>query len=622
MASSFPTAKDVLENPGVGAKLNTTSHRLQHTNANDAIEALQDKVGIDNSTDDTTLDYRVRAAASRLASVSGRNVFLNGDMSVWSLGTGPFTVSGSYSADNVQLLLTTSTASVTQQALDVTDPFAYAVRTAVTSGGVAGSLAAQYFVFNNVRTFAGETVTLSFYARATASGKFLSTEIAQNFGSGGSAQVTSIGTTKIALSTSLTRYSYTFTMPSLAGKTIGTGHFIGILIWFDAGSNWNSRSSSLGNQSGTFDITGMQLERGSVATPFEYINPTIATNTSNIATNTSNIATNTADILVVKNRLHLPNPFRNSSGAIWQRGTTITPAAAAFGPDGYINYYRNDIVWSRQLSGDTQGSGYCIRVQRPNGNSSTTATGIAQSCLTADSVRFAGRQCTYSVRVRKGSGASVGLSLAAAYTGTGTDQIVGVGFTGVSSYGATPSLSTSWQTLSVTFTAGASVTQIGTFITLTWAGTAGANDYFEFKDLRLDEGPSALVHAPLPYAVDLAECQFLLRHYSAENSAYLMLPIAWRECAAIYASNAIVGLLDTPMRAAPTCTKVGAWTVTDGHSGNVLSTLSAAPVVSQTADGQGLFMYCYTGSALTSKQMYFVQANNDTTARMIFSAEI
>ena len=42
-----------------------------------------------------------------------------------------------------------------------------------------------------------------------------------------------------------------------------------MFIWFDAGSSFNARTDSLGQQSGTFDIAQVQIEPGPVATPFE-----------------------------------------------------------------------------------------------------------------------------------------------------------------------------------------------------------------------------------------------------------------------------------------------------------------------------------------------------------------
>ena len=67
MATGFPTSKDNLSNP-----LSTDSlvgHASQHANENDAIEALQNKVGIDNSTDVNSLDYKVSELESLVTSI-------------------------------------------------------------------------------------------------------------------------------------------------------------------------------------------------------------------------------------------------------------------------------------------------------------------------------------------------------------------------------------------------------------------------------------------------------------------------------------------------------------------------------------------------------------------------
>ena len=57
MATNFPNSFDTLSNPESADSLQ--GHAQQHTNANDAIEALQSKVGVNNSADSTSLDYRV-----------------------------------------------------------------------------------------------------------------------------------------------------------------------------------------------------------------------------------------------------------------------------------------------------------------------------------------------------------------------------------------------------------------------------------------------------------------------------------------------------------------------------------------------------------------------------------
>ena len=60
MATSFPTTKDDFVNPQSTDSIALVSHASQHANANDAIEALETKVGVNNSTDPNSLDYKVK----------------------------------------------------------------------------------------------------------------------------------------------------------------------------------------------------------------------------------------------------------------------------------------------------------------------------------------------------------------------------------------------------------------------------------------------------------------------------------------------------------------------------------------------------------------------------------
>ena len=59
MATNFPASLDSLTNPTSSDSLNSPSHSAQHANANDAIEALQAKVGVDGSADTNSLDFKV-----------------------------------------------------------------------------------------------------------------------------------------------------------------------------------------------------------------------------------------------------------------------------------------------------------------------------------------------------------------------------------------------------------------------------------------------------------------------------------------------------------------------------------------------------------------------------------
>jgi hypothetical protein len=66
MATTFPTTLDQLLNPIGTDSVQLVSHAAQHSNANDAIEALEAKLGVDNSTNAATIDYKVRDLISKI----------------------------------------------------------------------------------------------------------------------------------------------------------------------------------------------------------------------------------------------------------------------------------------------------------------------------------------------------------------------------------------------------------------------------------------------------------------------------------------------------------------------------------------------------------------------------
>lgn len=61
MATSFPSGLDALTNPTSSDGLNSPDHAGQHADVNDAIEALEAKVGVDGSAVTSSLDYKIAA---------------------------------------------------------------------------------------------------------------------------------------------------------------------------------------------------------------------------------------------------------------------------------------------------------------------------------------------------------------------------------------------------------------------------------------------------------------------------------------------------------------------------------------------------------------------------------
>jgi hypothetical protein len=125
--------------------------------------------------------------------------------------------------------------------------------------GSGGSGNYLYQRIEDVRTFAGQTVTLSFWAKADAA-RVVSLTLGQLFGSGGSpsAQVdTSLGS--VTLTTSWVRYTATVALPSISGKTLGTDNINSLQVLFTYPTNATM----------TIDLWGVQLEESSVATAFQ-----------------------------------------------------------------------------------------------------------------------------------------------------------------------------------------------------------------------------------------------------------------------------------------------------------------------------------------------------------------
>lgn len=207
--------------------------------------------------------------------LSNRNKIINGNFDIWQRGTSGST---GYVADRWTTNSAGSTAAITQQAFtlgqtDVPGEPEFFHRMAVTSVAGAGNNVILIQRVEDVRTLAGQTATLSFWAKADAA-KNIAVEFVQEFGTGGSpsSTVSALGVTTIALTTAWQKFTVTVALPSISGKTIGTAgnDTLILLFWLDAGSDFNARTNTLGQQSGTFDIAQVQLEAGDTATDFEH----------------------------------------------------------------------------------------------------------------------------------------------------------------------------------------------------------------------------------------------------------------------------------------------------------------------------------------------------------------
>jgi hypothetical protein len=124
----------------------------------------------------------------------------------------------------------------------------------------AGSTTAGYWYqrVEDVRTFAGQTITYSFWAKAD-SARTITIYPYQSFPA---TDWTGTGQ-NVTLTTSWARYSVTLAMPSVSGKTIGASSFMAALI------QWSVASGA------SYQTWGHQMEAGSTATPFQTATGTI-----------------------------------------------------------------------------------------------------------------------------------------------------------------------------------------------------------------------------------------------------------------------------------------------------------------------------------------------------------
>lgn len=201
-----------------------------------------------------------------LGQLGNRNLIQNGNFSVSQRGT-------SFTADNVYTLdrwkssdgtggspaRTLSQQVFTLGQTDVPNAHYY-LRHAQTGASTNGNSSLVQKIEDVTRS-AGQTITLSFYAKANAS-MTVDVRFIQDFGTGGSPSSDVTLTETITIGTSWAKFTLTKDIGSLSGKTLGTD-----------GVHTSSLTLDMEFQptgTFTFEIAQVQLEVGDTATPFEH----------------------------------------------------------------------------------------------------------------------------------------------------------------------------------------------------------------------------------------------------------------------------------------------------------------------------------------------------------------
>jgi hypothetical protein len=201
------------------------------------------------------------------------NVIINGSFSVWQRGTSPTWIannSGNYQADRWMAFSVASGRTVTRQATgDTTNLpfFQYCARVQRTSGNSAtdGIELHQFLESRDSIPFAGKTATLSFYARRGADYSETANRLGavvrsgtgtdQNFVFPGLTGPSALLNELATLTTTWQRFSYSFSVGSTATQ-------LTLLLGYTP--------TGTASTNDWFEVTGVQLETGPVATPFEF----------------------------------------------------------------------------------------------------------------------------------------------------------------------------------------------------------------------------------------------------------------------------------------------------------------------------------------------------------------
>lgn len=214
---------------------------------------------------------KVQAQIAAVPPTPLKNRLFNGSMEVATRGTSSLAVPtngsapfapGTYTLDRWNLQSASQAGTVSQVAVSG-QSFRYALQYVATFPANGSFYVLQRLEAADLNDLAGQTVTFSFYAgvssaaaSATVTAQYATTSSTDNWSSTGTQSNAQFGSgNTFSLTTTLTRYSATVTLPS----TITTG--FAVLLYF--ASNVSSSTAA------TFQLSGCQLELGSSATKLE-----------------------------------------------------------------------------------------------------------------------------------------------------------------------------------------------------------------------------------------------------------------------------------------------------------------------------------------------------------------
>lgn len=428
-----------------------------------------------------------------LAGFFAKNPIVNGNFDLWRNGTS-FTLGASLNATAERWFGnrgagagTASRQAFTLGQTDVPGEPEFFYRHDQTGADIISGFTFLEHRVSDVRTFAGETVMVSYYAKADAAVSLLAPKLIQNFGAGGSALVVLSGPAP-SLTTTFQKFTFSLALGSISGKTIGAGSYLQLSFEFPV------------NTARTVDIAQVQIELGSVATAFErraLVTESLAAAVLDDFSNTVAAfgSFNEQKYLMVGDDnttveaagpIHgFKNALINGNFRVWQRGTSFT-ASGAYTADRWLQ------TWGTGGAGTSSRQAFALGQTDVPGepefffrlDKTTAGTGSADLIQRIEDVRtFAGETVTLSIYLKAAVAAAYELIF---------NQVFGTGGSpsaNSESGRKSVSVTTSWQRF--TFT------QAITTIAGKTLGTDG-NDRLEL----ILRGPTSVTHT-----LDIAQVQ-------------------------------------------------------------------------------------------------------------------
>jgi len=271
---------NAIQNTIVDAKGDLISATGSDVPARLAVGANGETLVADSSTATGLKWAAPSTSAESLGFTAGKNRIINGDFRINQRGFTSTTATG-YNFDRWVMNYTGGTVTASTQAFTAgTAPVVgyegtNFARLVTASQSASGDYAAYWQPIESVRTFANQTVTVSFWAKASTGTPNIGVSMAQSFGSGGSSTVVTSPAVQ-AITTSWVRYTFNVNLPSISGKTIGAGDYLATWIMTSVGTGISGNGyAAVGLQNATIDIWGVQVEAGSTATAFQTATGTI-----------------------------------------------------------------------------------------------------------------------------------------------------------------------------------------------------------------------------------------------------------------------------------------------------------------------------------------------------------